>query len=224
LWFGKIIGKEINGIFNDMSIKTILFDFGGVILKTPNLRWARRWQKLFGLQDHPEIAEMLANPNDSQLVKDICLGKISEDDVWETVSEKWPIKPETFQRIRRRFFSKRKLNQKLIKFMGELQTDYQVAILSNAGDRTRQVLVEDYHLDRYVEAIIISAEEGVIKPDPRIYQIAMDRLRANPENTLFLDDSLENVLAGREFGFQAVQFIDNHQAIQAMKNILQKET
>jgi len=204
-------------------IKTILFDFGGVILKTPNLRWARRWQRLFGLQDHPEIAEMLANPNDSQLVKDICLGKISEDDVWETVSEKWPIKPEMFQRIRRRLFSKRKLNQKLIKFMGDLQADYQTAILSNAGDRTRQVLEEDYHLDRYVEAIIISAEEGVIKPDPRIYQIAMNRLGTAPEQSLFLDDHLENVLAAREFGMHAVQFINNQQAIQTMLDILQKE-
>lgn len=200
-----------------------MFDFGGVILKTPNLRWARRWQKLLGLQEHPEIAQMLTNPNDSQLVKDICLGKISEDEIWENVSQTWPVNPKAIQGIRRRFFSKRRLNRQMIQFIAEVQKDYQTAILSNASDRTRQVIVEDYHLDHYLDAIIISAEEGVIKPDPRIYQIAMERLEATPENTLFLDDQLENVVAGREFGMFAVQFINNHQAIQAMNDYLERK-
>lgn len=204
-------------------IRTILFDFGGVILNTPNFRWARRWQKIFGLPDHPEFAEMLNNPNDSALVKDICLGKISEDQVWEVVSEKWRVKPKVIQGFRRRFFSKRRLNKRLIRYMDDVQEDYQTAILSNAGDRTRQVIEEDYQLDRYLDEIIISAEEGVIKPDKRIYQIAMERLEATPEKTLFLDDTLKNVLAAREFGMHAVQFINNHQAIQAMDDILQKE-
>jgi len=206
-----------------MGIKTIVFDFGGVILKTPNLRWARRWQKLFGLQDHPEIVEMLANPNESQLIKDICLGKIPEDEIWEVVSKKWPVKPSFVRRIRRRIFSKRKLNKEMVKFMAEVQKDYQTAILSNAGNRTRQIIEETYNLDRYLNEIIISAEEGVIKPNPRIYQIAMDRLDAVPEQTLLLDDTLENVLAAREFGMHAVQFINTQQALQMMRNTLKKE-
>ncbi len=216
-------GLFIKLIIGGNVIKTIWFDFGGVILKTPDLKWARRWQKLIGLQEHPEFAEMLTNPNDSQLVKDICLGKISEDQIWESVAEKWPVKPKVIQGIRRRFFSKRRLNKGMLKFMSDLQEDYQTGILSNAGDRTREVMEKDYHLDRYVETIIISAEEGVIKPDRRIYQIAVDRLGTPPEQSLFLDDNLENVLAARDFGMQAVQFINNHQAMQTMQAILQKE-
>lgn len=206
-----------------MGIKTILFDFGGVILNTSNLRWIRRWQKLFGFQNFPEITEMLTNPNESQLIKNICLGKISEDEIWEAVSEKWPVKPEVVRRIRRRIFSKNKLNQKVVRFMAELQEKYQVAILSNAGDRTREVIEGDYNLNQYLDDIIISAEEGVIKPDRRIYQIAMDRLDTQPEATLFLDDTLENVLAARKFGMHAVQFINTHQALQSMRDYLQKE-
>jgi epoxide hydrolase-like predicted phosphatase len=206
-----------------MAIETILFDFGGVILKTPNLNWARRWQKLFGLQNNPEIGEILTNPNDSQLIRDICLGKLSEDHIWEVVAEKWAVKPQMVQRFRRRLFSKRNLNRKMIQFMAEVQADYQTAILSNAGDQTRQVIEDVYHLDRYLDGIIISAEEGVIKPDLRIYQIAMDRLGANPETCLFIDDTLENVLAAREYGMQAVQFLNNSQAFQAMRSCLEKE-
>jgi len=206
-----------------MGIRTILFDFGGVILKMPDLKWIRRWQKLFGLQDHPEIAGMLANPNESQLVKDICLGKIPEDEVWKAVSQRWPIKPSTFQRLRKRIFAKRKLNKNVINFMSEMHGDYQTAILSNAGDRTRQIIEEDLNLGRHLDEIIISAEEGLIKPDPRLFQITMERLNALPEMTLFLDDSLENVLAARDFGIHAVQFIQTHQALETMREILAKE-
>ena len=205
-----------------MRIRTILFDFGGVILKMPDLKWARRWQKLFGLQENPEVVQMLSNPNDSQLVKDICLGKISEDEVWKAVSERWPVKASTVRRIHRRIFSKRKLNRKVIHFMAEMQGEYQTAILSNAGDRTRQVIEEDFQLDRYLDEIIISAEEGLIKPDPRIFDLAMGRLETLPEQTLFLDDSLENVLAARDFGMHAVQFIHTEQALGAMREILAK--
>lgn len=206
-----------------MNIRTILFDFGGVILKLPDLRWAQRWQKLFGVKGNREAAEMLANPNESQLVKDVCLGKISEDEVWKAVSERWPVKPTTVRRIRKRLFSKRNLNTKVVDFMAQAHGKYQTAILSNAGDRTRQIIENHFNLSQYLDEIIISAEEGLIKPDPRIYHLTMDRLGADPGSTLFLDDSVENVLAAREFGMHAVQFIQTHQALETMREILEKE-
>jgi epoxide hydrolase-like predicted phosphatase len=206
-----------------MVIKTIFFDFGGVIIKTPNLHQLNRWKKFLGLANEPEIVEMLANPYESQLVKDICLGKITEDHLWVLMAEKWHIKPKFIRTVRRRLFSKRQLNKPIVQLMAELHKNYQTAILSNAGDQTRRVLEDVYHLDRYVDDIIISAEEGVIKPDPQIYQIAMARLATTPEISLFLDDYLGNVEAAREVGMRAVQFINNHQAIQMIRNCLNEE-
>jgi HAD superfamily hydrolase (TIGR01509 family) len=68
-----------------------------------------------------------------------------------------------------------------------------------------------------VDEIIISAEEGVIKPDRRIFEIAMSRLGTTPERSLLLDDHLPNVMAAREFGMHAVQFISPHQAIETVR-------
>jgi epoxide hydrolase-like predicted phosphatase len=206
-----------------MVIKTIFFDFGGVIINTPNFQQLNRWKKLLGLSNEPEIVEMLANPYESQLVQDICLGKITEDHLWVLMAEKWHIKPKFIRTVRRRLFSKRQLNKPIVQLMAELHENYQTAILSNAGDQTRRVLEDVYHLDRYVDDIIISAEEGVIKPDPQIYQIAMARLATTPETSLFLDDYLGNVEAARDFGMRAVQFINNDQAIQMIREHLDEE-
>lgn len=203
-----------------MTIKTIFFDFGGVIIKAPHHKWVNRWKKVLGIKDQPEILEMLENPQDSQLVKDICLGKIPEDHIWHIMAEKWHIKPALIEQIRRRIFSKRQLNQPIVKFMGELNGQYPIAILSNAGDKARRLMEDTYQLDRIVDDIIISAEEGVIKPDPRIFEIAMARMDAEPETSLLLDDTLENVSAARAFGMQAIQFINHQQAIQAVRDRL----
>ncbi len=206
-----------------MTIKTIIFDFGGVLIKTPSLNGMLRWKKFLGIGDEPEILEMLQNPHDSRLVQDICLGKVPEDYLWQIMAEKWGVKPQLISSLRRRIFSKRYSNRRMVRFLAELQQNYQTAILSNAGDQSRRLMEEIYHFDRYVEAIIISAEEGVIKPDHRIFQIAMERLHAKPDSSLFVDDYLVNVQAAREFGMQALQFINNNQTIQAINKLLKDE-
>ena len=53
---------------------------------------------------------------------------------------------------------------------------------------------------------VISAQEGVAKPDPRIYDIAIGRFHLDPAQTLFVDDNACNVLAARAAGLQTVRF------------------
>lgn len=193
-------------------IKTIFFDFGGVIIKTPDYAWVNRWKGILGIEDQLDLLELLENPHESHLMHEICLGNIPEDHVWAIMAEKWHIKPAWIGYLRRQVSSRRHLNQNMVKFMAKLHEKYQTAILSNAGDQTRRLMVGTHQLDRYVDDIIISAEEGVIKPDHRLFAIAMERMEITPENSLLLDDNLANVFAAREFGMHAVQFINNHQA------------
>lgn len=201
-------------------IKTIFFDFGGVIIKQPNHRGINFWKKALGVTGCPEIMEMLENPHDSQLVKDICLGKLPEDYMWMLMTEKWRLKPTAIKFLKRWMFSKRQLNRAVVNFMVELQADYNIAILSNAGDQTRALLEDTYQLKSVVDEMIISAEEGVIKPDRRIFEIAIERLNTRPEHSLLLDDYLTNITAAREFGMHAVQFISTHQAIAMVRSCL----
>ncbi len=201
-------------------IETIFFDFGGVLIKTPNYRWVSRWKSLLGLSDHPEMLALFENPHEAQLIKDICLGKVPEDYVWTIMAEKWHVKSELIVFFRRQISSRRHLNHRMVRMMGSLQEKYQTAILSNAGDQSRRLMEEVFHLDRYVDEIIISAEEGVIKPEPEIYEIAINRLHAKPETSLLLDDYLPNVLAARAFGMRAMQFINTHQAVCMLQHAL----
>ena len=64
---------------------------------------------------------------------------------------------------------------------------------------------------------VYSAREGVIKPEPAIYELAARRFGARPDELVFLDDHLPNVLAARQMGWNALHFSDAATAEAAMR-------
>lgn len=58
----------------------------------------------------------------------------------------------------------------------------------------------------WFDGLVISAHEGVMKPDPRIFRILAERYGLDPAGTLFVDDRDDNVEAARQLGFAAVRF------------------
>jgi FMN phosphatase YigB (HAD superfamily) len=70
---------------------------------------------------------------------------------------------------------------------------------------------------RMLKDAVISAEEGVIKPDQRIYEIAAQRIPHAPADVVFFDDRHENVEAARAFGFDAKIYTDEAQLVADLK-------
>ncbi len=58
------------------------------------------------------------------------------------------------------------------------------------------------------DGMLVSGEEGIIKPDPAIYRLLCHRFGLTPERTFFVDDSPANVDAARVLGFASHRFVD----------------
>jgi len=54
--------------------------------------------------------------------------------------------------------------------------------------------------------LVWSFQLGIAKPDPEIYRHTLAKLGTRPEETLFIDDKLENIEAARALGMKAIQF------------------
>ncbi len=67
-------------------------------------------------------------------------------------------------------------------------------------------------LDHF-DSVTISAEEGVMKPDPRIFEIALARAGVLPEEAVFVDDFAANVEGARRVGLRAIHFRSTAQAL-----------
>jgi 2-haloacid dehalogenase len=63
-----------------------------------------------------------------------------------------------------------------------------------------------YPFLRWFDGTVVSGFEGVAKPDPRIYELLLDRFGLEPQTTLLIDDSAENVAAARDVGITAIKF------------------
>lgn len=74
-----------------------------------------------------------------------------------------------------------------------------------------------YPAMRHMRDVIVSAHEGVVKPERRIFEIAAGRLPHEPAETLFFDDRAENVSAARAFGFDAEHFTGERALRAALK-------
>ncbi|MEK8228965.1 HAD-IA family hydrolase [Oerskovia sp. M15] len=59
-----------------------------------------------------------------------------------------------------------------------------------------------------MEDVLVSGRVGLIKPDPRIFEVATERFALEPARTLFVDDSVANVTAAAELGFRTLRFED----------------
>jgi 2-haloacid dehalogenase len=81
-----------------------------------------------------------------------------------------------------------------------------VYALTNMETWTYPDRVERYPFLRWFDGTVVSGFEGVAKPDPRIYELLLDRFGLAAHTTLLIDDSPKNVAAARGVGMQAVQF------------------
>jgi epoxide hydrolase-like predicted phosphatase len=204
-----------------LAIQAVIFDFGGVLYHLPDRSWIKRWKGILNLKDESALLTMIASPQESKLLMDILVGKISEDEMWNQFAIDLRIRPELMRRIRRAFMSKRRVNQRLADYLASLKPRYTTAILSNAGSDARRLFTEVFHFHKIVDEMIISAEERVAKPDRRIYEIAIGKLGIEPQEAVFVDDFPENIEAANEYGINGVLFEDNQQVISDVNQLLE---
>lgn len=186
----------------------------------PDFQALKRWQKILGLKNDGPLNEFFAAPGESDYARRVWTGEISEAEVWQKLGSHWRISPWILRYARKKSFSKKRFNKPVADFIRSLRPRFQTAILSNAGDQDRQIFNEAYCIEDLVDTVIISAEVGMAKPDPRIYLLALDRLGVVPEETIFVDDLQVNVDAARQLGIQAFQFQSNEQILMQIKGLL----
>lgn len=112
-------------------------------------------------------------------------------------------------------------NPELVAYFSALRPRYRTALLSNSFDGAREREQDRYHFAEMVDVIIYSHEVGLAKPDPRIYALTSQRLGVQAQEIVFLDDAERNVATAAAFGFHAILYQNNAQAIAEIDRCLQ---
>jgi 2-haloacid dehalogenase len=83
---------------------------------------------------------------------------------------------------------------------------YTLAVLSNWSSETHARVYKQFEFLHWFDEVIISAEVGLIKPDPAIFDLLLGRLGRQAGECIFIDDTRTNVQAAQLHGLQAIHF------------------
>lgn len=86
------------------------------------------------------------------------------------------------------------------------QDSHRLYALTNWSAETFPVAQARYAFLQWFEGILVSGKEKLKKPDPRIFQLLLDRYDIDAPRSLFIDDNLRNVEAARAVGISAIHF------------------
>ncbi|MCH7664046.1 MAG: HAD family phosphatase, partial [Chloroflexi bacterium] len=148
------------------------------------------------------------------------LGEISSEVHWQNISQSLGLSAAQAADVRNEFFAGDELDSGLIDYIGELKQKYRLAMLSNAPTDARNSISEKWHIDDAFDLIIISAEVGLMKPDPAIYELTLKQLGFEPYEAVFIDDFSENIKTARQVGMPSILFHNPDQTRADLQSLL----
>ncbi len=183
-------------------INAVIFDVGGVLVRTSNRENRLKWENQLGLEEL-QSEEIVFN---SDVGTKAQMGQIGDKELWSWVGRRLDLNSEQLLRFRQDFWSGDVLDEELIAFIRSLRSRYQTAIISNATLALRQTLTEIYPIESAFDLIICSAEEKIMKPNLEIYERTLKKLGIEPRQSIFIDDSEVNIQAAQSLGMSAILY------------------
>jgi len=199
------------------QIKAVIFDLGGVLLRTDDPRPRIELAAQLGIS-RSELEESIFNNSVSLLAE---AGQAAPADVWTEAARLLNRPVEEMPAINKTFFSGDRVDFELIRFIQGLRPARTTALLSNSWvvDLPRHIS-ENLHITDTFDVVVSSAKEGIRKPDAGIYQITLDRVHARPEEAVFVDDAARNITAAAALGIHTVHFRSAQQARAELTELL----
>lgn len=181
-----------------MSIKNIIFDFGGVVMD---------WDPRYFFKDHFNDDEKMEH-----FLKNIATDEwIAEQDRGRTLAEGTEIQvakhPEWEKEIRAYYDNWTTMLKSDIPHNVEVlrkleHSKYELFGLTNWSAETFPYALENYDFFKIFEGkIVVSGTEKLIKPDPAIWEVLLNRYQIKAEESVFIDDNAKNIEVAKSLGF-----------------------
>lgn len=198
-----------------MSIRAVFFDFGGVIQRTEYQAPRQHLAERFGM-DYDDIDKLVFA---SESARRASVGEITEDVHWSNVLTRLKRPDSEMQIVKDEFFGGDVVDHGLVEFIRSLRGKFHTGLISNAWSGMRAHLEREKFIELF-DTVVISAEVGVMKPEARIYSIALDQAGVKGEAAVFVDDVQVNIDACQQLGMKGILFKDTQKATEELKKLL----
>jgi putative hydrolase of the HAD superfamily len=207
------------------GIEVVVSDFGGV-LTSPLVESFMAFQDQTGISTEAlgKAMQAATKANGENPLFEMERGEITEVAFLEKLTTSLePLlghRPE-MHRFKEIYFEALQPNPEMIELMRELKASgYRMAMLTNNVQEWEPLWRAMLPVDEIFETVVDSGFVGCRKPESRIYALTLERIGAQAESCLFVDDVEVNCEGARKAGMQAVHFRDNGQAIAEIRAAL----
>ena len=202
-------------------IKNIIFDLGGVLVKLDKDLCIKAFTKI----GHPDFGRIINEYFQEGFFMDYEKGLISTEEFRDKVRENM----ETFasdieiDKAMAAFLPELPLNK--LKALQNYSKNYRIFLLSNTNPIAVETvkpmfLLGGQEMSDYFEKMYLSFEMKCAKPDPKIFSMLLEDAGINPEESLFVDDSITNLEAASEFGIKTAHIIQENDLMNDLKPFL----
>lgn len=200
-----------------MAIKAVIFDLGGVLVRTEFPEVRQRLEERLGFAPGT-LGQIVWGGETWKLAE---AGRISYEEYWRRVGAALGFSTEQeIRNFRREYFSGDRVDEDLVGFIKELRPRYRIGLLSNAPDRLGTWLDEEWGIKQLFDSVVYSAKVGVAKPDPSIFRLSLEQLDVAPPEALFIDDYPRNIDAALALGMQAIRFTNTKSLKEELRRYL----
>jgi epoxide hydrolase-like predicted phosphatase len=197
-------------------IKTVIFDMGGVILRTVDSTPRERMAQRFGCSRAALEDFVFSSPTSVQSE----IGQLDDMEHWRIMLEHFKQKDIHPLDAYHEFFSGDEIDKELLNFARSLKKERKIGLLSNAWVNARQRLGGLYEFIDFFDVAVFSSEVGVRKPQKEIFDLMLSRLDVQPHEAIFIDDFHVNVRGAEEAGLYSIHFRNNRDTIHEVNALI----
>lgn len=198
------------------KIKAVIFDWGGVLMDDPTHKVLSYCADKLGVSEQDLYREHM------KIEPLIQSGKMTERKHWEKICRKLKVPKSKipnysiwYKGLRPAYHEKKTLSfARALKKKG-----YKLGFLSNAESAGIRWFNDHRKNYSFFDARIISMNVKAVKPQKKIYQMMLKRLKARPEEAVFIDDRIRNVKGGENAGIRSILFKSPGQLKKELKKL-----
>jgi epoxide hydrolase-like predicted phosphatase len=183
-------------------IKAVIFDFFGVICSDDY------WQfvKHDGLDDS----------SFRTYSKEVNLGQIP----WQVfVSKIAGVTGKSVGEVNEMYETER-IDPRMTGMILEIHRNYKTGLLTNAHHEFIDTLLAENNLAEIFDAVIVSSRLGIVKPNPQIFEYALEKLNVSAADTVYIDDLTRHIDSASELGMKTILFENFEQCKEELDIIL----
>ena len=190
-----------------MKFKAVIFDFGNVII---NIDFKRIYQT-FAIYTSKSEAYIEKQITDNQLFRRYESGQFTDEEFREIIRQVlgFPLSDTEINKAWNAVLLDIPADR--IELIKKIRQKYPVYLLSNTNNI--HIKASNYYLwkahgisnlDQLFDKLFLSYEMGMWKPDTEIYYHMLKKIKLQPNETLFLDDNINNIESAKSIGIQTI--------------------